>query len=169
MIRRATVEDIRAVYDMIEGYYREAAERYPQLKFDREKVVIQLGNWLWNTETGFSFIDDEANGMLLGELMETWWGGDKIGNIRALYVKPEHRNGLLARNLLRTFEQHVEARGAIGATWDNFGGISTPKMLDPFARACGYSVHGSLYLKLLGGFCDERHGIPNAIVDGARN
>lgn len=147
MIRPATVDDIRIVYDLLEAYFQEAIQKrkYP-LKWDKESAVIFLGNLLYK-ETGLNFIAAQGQGVILGELMQTWFGPNLMGSPAALYVKPEHRNGLLARALLRRFEQETKARGGIAISWDFWAGVSDNKMIDGLMKALKYKFQGSIYYK----------------------
>ena len=169
MIRTATVEDIRPIYEMMKAYYDEAIEkrRYP-LAWSEEKAVIQLGNWLWNRETGLNFISQSGEGVLLGELSQTWFGGDRMGNPHALFVKREHRNGLIARALLRRFEREAIARGAIAITWDFWAGVSDVKMIDGLMRSLGYVFHGRIYRKIFVGEKDNATSFNSDLNDGRR-
>ena len=151
MIRKATVEDIRPIYDMIEAYFHEALEKrhYP-LKWNQEKVVIFLGNLLWK-DSGVSFISENNEGMVLGEMQETWFGGDLMGSPSALYVKPEHRNGLIARALFRRFEKEVIARGGIAISWDFWAGVTNVSVIDGMLKALDYKYQGNIYYKFFDG------------------
>ena len=147
MIRKATVEDIRPIYDMMETYFKEALDKrgYP-LKWDQEATVIYLGNLLWK-DTGLNFVSENLEGMVLGEMMTTWFGPNLMGSPAALYVKPEHRNGLIARALFRRFEQEAQARGAIAISWDFWAGVSNVGMIDGMLKKLNYKYQGNIYYK----------------------
>jgi len=151
MIRKATIEDIRPIYDMIEAYFHEAVTKcnYP-LTWDREKAVIHLGNLLWR-ETGLNFIVQNGEGMILGEMGETWFGKNLMGKPAVLYVKPEHRNGLIARALLRRFEKEALSRGALAILWEFETGLSDSDMLGGLMRNLKYEYQGPIYRKIFGG------------------
>lgn len=155
MIRPATVDDIRPIYDMMEAYFREAIDKrhYP-LKWEEERAVIYLGNLLWK-DTGLNFIAEHGEGMILGEMMTTWFGDNLMGSPAALYVKPEHRNGLIARALIRRFETAVIAAGGIAVSWDFWAGVSDNGMIDGMMKALGYKFHGCIYRKI---FSEVDHG-----------
>ncbi len=148
MIRRATIDDIRPIYDMLEAYYKEAMQTlHLRLNWDREKVVIQLGTWLSREEFNINLISDD--GFMLGEVQETWFGGDRMGKPHILYVKPEHRNGLLARALIIRFEAQCKMLGALAIVWDNWAGITPSTMLDSLMLNFGYHKRGGVYSKVL--------------------
>lgn len=153
MIRPATIEDLKPIYYMIERYHKEALDRrgYP-VTFDYLKVLSQLYHWLVN-ESCINFIAN--HGVILGEIGTTWFGDNSVSRTHVLYVEPQHRNGLLARALLKRFDEEAEKRGALFALWDNWSGMIDGDMLDKFLARCGYSVQGSVYIKDLGG---RNHG-----------
>jgi GNAT superfamily N-acetyltransferase len=152
MIRVATVDDIKPIYDMMFNYYREAVEKtgYDYFTWSEEKAVIYLGNVLWNKD-GLNFISENREGMIIGSIGETWFGENKMAKPAALYVKPEHRNGLLARALLRRFEKEAKARGAIAILWEFEIGLSDSRMVGGLMENLGYEYQGAIYKKMFGG------------------
>jgi GNAT superfamily N-acetyltransferase len=151
MIRKATVDDLRPIYDMMEAYFHEAIDKvhYP-LEWDRERAVIYLGNLLWR-ETGLNFVSENLEGMILGEIGETWFGPNVMAKPAVLYVKPEHRNGLIARALLRRFEKEALERNAFAILWEFESGLSDNKMLSGLMNNLGYEYQGPIYKKIFGG------------------
>jgi|SRR5262245_580592 len=152
MIRNATITDIKPIYDMIKAYFDEGVElrRYP-VTWNEERVVIFLGNLLWKTETGLNFISQNNEGVILGEMAETWFGGDKMVLPHVLFVRKEHRNGLIARALLRRFEKEARDKGAVAITWDFWAAITREDTIDGLMTSLGWEYHGAIYRKFLGG------------------
>lgn len=148
MIVPATVDHIRPIYDMMAAYFAEAAEKlgYPAT-WNQESAVIYLGNLLWSTE-GMNFITEKQEGFILGQIGETWFGPNRIAKPAVLYVKPESRNGLIARALLRRFESEARNRGAGSILWEFDSGLSDPKMLSGLMESIGYEFHGPIYRKI---------------------
>lgn len=148
MIRRATVEDIRPIYDMMKSYFSEHTDRhgYP-LAWDDERVVIHLGNLLYH-EDGLNFISENNEGVILGEIGDTWFGPNRMAKPHVLYVRPEHRNGLIARALLRTFEHAAQQRGAGFVLWEFETGLSDTKMVGGLMEKLDYEYQGPIYKKL---------------------
>jgi GNAT superfamily N-acetyltransferase len=150
VIRPATIDDIRQIYDWIEAYHKEAmAKLGMNLDWDREMAVIQLGNWLWHDEFNINLIAD--HGCMLGEVKRNWFGKDRIGDPYVLYVDPKHRNGFTARLLMKRFEQECRRLGAIAISWDNWAGITDGDMLTSFLAYLGYQERGKVYSKIFGG------------------
>ena len=151
MIRPATVDDILPIFNMVEGYYREAIDKrgYP-LKWDREKVVIYLGNLLYR-DTALNFIAENGEGVILGEVAETWFGPNVMAQPHILYVKPEHRNGLIARALLRRFEKEALKRKALFVLWEFESGVSDADMLSGLMKCLHYEFQGPIYRKTFWG------------------
>lgn len=151
MIRKATVEDIRPIYDMIENYFKENVKKggYP-VTWNQERAVIYLGNLLWR-ESGLNFVSENLEGVVLGEMGETWFGPNVMAKPALLYVKPEHRNGLIARALLRRFEKEALSRGAFMVLWEFETGLSDSRMLGGLMENLGYEYQGPIYKKLFGG------------------
>lgn len=151
MIRAVTVDDIRVVYDMMFAYYEEWVGKYGDwIDWNQEKSVIHLGNLLYR-DTGLNFITEGGEGVILGELGETWFGQNAMAKPHVLYVKPEHRNGLIARALLRRFEKTAKERGAKFVIWEFETGLSEVKFLGRFMEALGYEYQGPIYQKIFGG------------------
>jgi GNAT superfamily N-acetyltransferase len=132
---------------MMHSYFREAcqAANY-NAKWDEERAVIHLGNLLWK-ETGLNFIAENAEGMILGELGETWFGPNPLAKPHILYVKPEHRNGLIARALLRRFEKEAVSRKVDFILWEFESGVSNGEVLGGLMENLGYKLQGPVYLK----------------------
>ncbi len=150
MIRKATIEDIKPIYDMIEAYFHEAVDKrsYP-ITWDQEMAVIHLGNLLWR-DTALNFIVENGSGVILGEMKETWFGKNIVGKPSVLYVKPEHRNGLIARALVRRFEKEALAGGAFAVLWEFESGLSDNGMLNGLMNNLKYEYQGPIYRKIFG-------------------
>jgi hypothetical protein len=151
VIRRATVDDIRPIYDMILAYFNEGVQKCGYaLTWDEEKAIIHLGTLLWR-ETGLNFLSENNEGVILGEIGETWFGKNLMAKPHVLYVKPQHRNGLIARALLRRFEKESLARGAMAILWEFETGVSDSAMLGGLMERIGYEYQGPIYRKIFGG------------------
>lgn len=151
MIRKATIEDGKAVYDMAFAYWREANEtgKCP-FPWDSERAVIHIGNKLWS-EKGLSFISENGEGAILGEIGETWFGPTKMAQPSILYVKPEHRNGLIARALLRRFEAEAIKVGAKIILWEFETAITDCRILGGLMKKLKFEYQGPIYKKFIGG------------------
>ncbi len=152
MIRPATVDDIKPIYEMMHSYYRENIDKtgYDFFTWDEEKAVIYLGNLLWS-DKGLNFITEGAEGCILGAMGESWFGYNKMGKPAALYVKLEHRNGLIARALLRRFEREAKIRGAVMIMWEFEIGLTDNRIISGLMENLGYEYQGPIYKKVFGG------------------
>lgn len=149
MIRAATVEDIRPIVDMVRAYYVEGVNKFGfPLHWSEQKVVIYIGNLLWRQDTGLNFIASGGQGVILGEVGETWFGDNKIARPAFLYVKPEERNGLIARALLRRFEKRAAALGALMVVWDFDTGVTDGRLLGGLMKALKYEITGPICRKV---------------------
>jgi GNAT superfamily N-acetyltransferase len=151
MIRPAQVEDIRSIYDMIEAYFHEAVrKRKYSMTWDRDSAVIYLGNLLWS-EQALNFVSQDEQGVISGAIMgqigQTWFGPNTIAQPHILYVKPDYRNGLIARALLRRFEKAALERNALYVLWEFESGVSDHKMLSGLMENLGYDYQGGIYQK----------------------
>lgn len=133
---------------MMARYYQEAQRKYTHVfEWDQESAVIYLGNLLWSQQ-GVNFITENKEGMILGSVGETWFGKNLLGKPAALYVAPEHRNGLIARALLRRFEQECKQRGAVAILWEFESGLADPVMIDGLMKSLKYEYQGTMYRKI---------------------
>ena len=149
MIVRATVDHIRPIYDMMAAYFAEAVEKKGyRLQGEEEKAVIYLGNLLWS-DRGMNFITQGHEGFVLGWLGETWFGPNPVAESAVLYVKPQHRNGLIARALLRRFEREAHERNALYICWDFQSGLTDPFILDGLIKSLKYEYQGPIYRKTI--------------------
>lgn len=153
MIRSATVDDIKSIFDMMHSYYQEAVDKtgYDFFTWNDEKAVVYLAGILCNTTDGLNFITEKDEGAIIGAMGETWFGANRMGKPAALYVKPEHRNGLIARSLLRRFEREAKTRGAIAILWEFEIGLSDDRMIKGLMESLGYEYQGAIYKKIFGG------------------
>lgn len=88
------------------------------------------------------------NGVIFGELSHMWLGPERVGRGVLWYVKPEARNGLLARSLLRAFDKEAKERGAVYSKMD----LDNPArigVIDGFVKHLGYREFSKSYVKEL--------------------
>jgi len=151
VIRPATISDGAEIYAMIEQYFIEAvkARKYP-LIWSEESAKIFLGNLLYKP-TSLSFVSENLEGVLLGEMSTTWFGPNLMGNPVALYVKPEHRNGLIARALIRAFENETRSRGGMAVSFDFWAGVTDNRIVAGLMNVLGYSYQGPIFYKIFEG------------------
>jgi|SRR5882672_8718768 len=143
MIRRATLDDFRAIYDMAEAYHKEycAKMKHAPFGFEWQKCASQLYNWL-QADTGINYIGDY--GCILGEIAEPWFSKDKLGQPFWSYVWPDYRNGVVFRSLVKAFVQEAKNRGAVYVIWDDSNGMTDTKMLSKFLSHLGFKSIGNV-------------------------
>ena len=95
-----------------------------------------------------SYIADD--GIIMGELSQPWFGKTPVARGIVWYVRPEARNGILARNLMRAFDKEAKERGAHYSRMelDNAAHIDT---IDGFFKKMNYRDYSRIYLKDLQG------------------
>lgn len=147
MIRPATIDDIQPIYAMMAAYFKEAVEKCGYaLRWDEGPAAAFIGSTL-SAANSLSFITEGGEGMILGLMGETWFGANSIAKPGALYVKPEHRNGLIARALLRRFESEAKHRGAKYVLWEFESGVTDSVVLAGMMGKLGYKEQGPVFSK----------------------
>ena len=151
----ATIDQIRPIYAMMRTYVAETVDKCGySLQWSDGRAALHIGSLL-ESDSNMSFITSGYEGMILGRMGETWFGPNPIAKPEALYVLPAHRNGLIARALLRKFESEAKARGARYILWEFESGLSNVKMLGGLMEKLGYDYQGPIYLKRLGETCQQ--------------
>lgn len=143
MIRRATPDDFRAIYNMAEAYHKEYCVRmkHAPFGFQWQKCASQIYNWLQD-DRAINYIAD--HGCILGEIAEPWFSSDKLGQLFWSYVWPDYRNGIVFRSLVRAFIEEAKKRGAIYVIWDDSNGMTDTKMLSKFLGHFGFKAIGNV-------------------------
>ena len=114
-----------------------------KVSFDYEMVLNFMEKSLKNPDL-ISFIAEE--GVIMGEVAHTWWGPNEIANGGIWYVSPEARNGILARALLRAFDEEAASRGAVYSRMS----LDNPahfKIVDGLYHLSGYRDYSKIYVK----------------------
>lgn len=91
-----------------------------------------------------SYISDD--GVILGELGHTIFGPERVARGVLWYVRPEARNGILARRLLKAFDEEAKARGAVYSKMD----LDNPaqiNVIEGLYQLAGYEEFSKSYLK----------------------
>lgn len=115
-MRKAGPQDVNRILEMLMAYFIENQKIMPMaVSFDILKTRAFLTHAL-NHPDVISYISDD--GVILGELGETWFGPNKVARGVLWYVKPEKRGSTLAWRLLKAFDGEARARGAKYAKQD---------------------------------------------------
>ena len=145
-MRRATLADSEQILRYLYDYYRENQEKLPiNIDFDLEECWGFLRKALEHPSV-ISYITD--GGVIMGELGHPWFGKTPIAKGVAWYVEPESRNGIMARSLMRAFDNEAQERGArfIQQPIDNGTNI---KMIAPLMKRLGYEDYSKIFIKRL--------------------
>jgi GNAT superfamily N-acetyltransferase len=142
MIRNATPEDIAAVVEM--GVMMVDETSYKHVTYSPERVEATCKILIANGFIAVAEKDGEVVGAMLGDVYTPWYTTDRMGIDYCIYIKPEHRSGLMAVRLIKRFEEWCIAMGATqirpGVGTGNANAGKLYKML-------GYKVVGECYLK----------------------
>jgi hypothetical protein len=143
MIRRPTMDDFAAIYEMAEAYHKEyrATMKHAPFGFEWQKCASQIYNWL-HAEGSINYIAD--HGCILGEIAEPWFSSDKLGQPFWCYVWPEYRNGIVFRSLVKAFVEEAKNRGAVYVIWDDANGMTDTRMLSKFLGLFGFRSIGNV-------------------------
>lgn len=113
IVRNATHEDIAALLDIGAAMHAESP-RYSPLSYSRAKVQQLLAH-LVNMPTGFLQVA-ERDGLLIGGMAgiitPQWFSEiDLVASEFALFLLPEHRGGMAAPRLVKSFISWARANG----------------------------------------------------------
>lgn len=110
-IRTATAEDVAGLVALSEIWHRDC-EIYGE--FDPVRVAQMLNRLLALEERIVIVAEDrgELVGMLFGLTIERWFSADRVAQILAVVVRPEHRGGNAADRILSEFQAQALQRGA---------------------------------------------------------
>ena len=142
-MRKTGPQDVNRILEFLMEYFIENQKQMPmKISFDVPQTRAFITHAL-NHPDLISYISD--NGVILGELGETWFGPNKVARGLIWYVKPAARNGILARRLLKAFNDEAKARGARYAKQDLDNPASIGKV-DGLVKLAGYRDFSKTYL-----------------------
>ncbi|MGJ7508679.1 N-acetyltransferase family protein [Variovorax sp. GT1P44] len=149
-VRRATEADLDAMVAMGQALHDESP-RYQGMAFSPEKL-----RRLWEhlkgtllTEVGCVFVaehEGEVIGLTVGLIADRWFSEERYLTDLTMYVKPEHRDGMAFRRLVRALEQWGQEQGISQLAL----GVSTEIHADRTVRAyerMGYRLAGYTMVK----------------------
>lgn len=111
MIRRATLEDMPALLRMAAAML--ANSDYSTFDVDEARFVSFAGPLVTH---GFVIVaekDGQVVGALLGDVVTPWFSTKRMGVEYAVYIEPEHRNGLMAARMINQWAQWCKEQGAV--------------------------------------------------------
>ncbi len=147
-MRKTTPKDIEQILRFLYAYYHENQKIMPMdVDFDLEECWTFLKKALAHPNI-ISYISD--NGVIMGELSQPWFGKTPVARGIAWYVKPENRNGILARSLMRAYDNEARERGARYSKQE-FDNAAHLEVIDSFMKLMDYKDYSKIYLKDLHG------------------
>lgn len=142
MIRQATVDDIPALLVLGKRMNNETSYKHVEYAPDRVAATCQL-----MITSGFLMVAEkngEVVGVMMGDVVTPWYTNERMGIDYALYIYPEHRNGLIAVRLIKKFEEWCIAMGATQIR----PGIGTgDKNVIRLYKSLGFKSVGEWFLK----------------------
>lgn len=111
MLRAATIEDlpelVRMAGDML------ANSDYSAFDVDAERFERFAGPLITHGFVIVCEVDGQVVGALLGDVVTPWFSTKRMGVEYALYLEPEHRNGLTAARMIGRWVQWCKEQGAV--------------------------------------------------------
>jgi len=143
-VRKTKSTDGPEIVEMLADYYLENQRKMPMdVKFDVRMTERFIKEALAHRNC-ISFISDD--GIVLGELSQTWFGPNPVGRGLVWYVRPEARNGILAMKLLNAFDAEATSRGARYSRFELDNPANLP-VVDRMLHKADYRDFSKIYLK----------------------
>ena len=108
----ATVADLPAICVLGRAMHQEST--FAPMDYDLERVKETLGGLMDKSQ--FVVVAEGTNGDVIGGMAgmvtQSWFGNDMVANDLALFIHPDHRGGMLAARLIKTFVKWARLAGA---------------------------------------------------------
>ena len=145
-MRKTTPDDLCQIIEWMVDYFIENQQKFPMKVEMNVQQMRRFFEQILGKPEIVSYISDD--GVILGDVAETWFGPNKIGRGVLWYVRPQARNGILARRLLRAFDQEAHDRGArfCRMELDNPANL---KQIDGLIKKVGYEDYSKIYVRRL--------------------
>lgn len=145
-MRRTTPDDLVTIIEWMVDYFIENQQKMPMnVQMNVQQMKKFFEHALVHPDM-VSYISDD--GVILGEVAETWFGPNKVGRGILWYVRPQARNGILARRLLRAFDNEARERGARFARME-LDNPANLKQIDGLVKKVGYEDFSKIYVRRL--------------------
>lgn len=143
-MRKTTAADAPRLVEFMFAYFIEA-QKTMKMKVSMDLLAVRsfFENALAHPDL-ISYISED--GVILGELGRLWWGAERVARGVLWYVKPEARNGLLARRLLMAFDGEAKARGAVYSKMD-LDNPAQGDVIDGLYKLAAYHEFSKSYVK----------------------
>lgn len=110
MIRKAIATDIPSLLNLAELLVKETS--YSHITPSKKRIKTTIEQMINHGFAMVAVVDNELVGVMLGDVYTPWYTEDLLGIDYTLYVKPEHRNGMIAFKLITAFKKWAIASGA---------------------------------------------------------
>lgn len=143
MVRLATHDDVQQLVEL--GALLHAESSYASIPFDHAKVENTLQALMNGVGVVFvAEVDSLVVGGLAGGITEQWFSREKLAFDYSFFIVPQHRGGVLAKEMIDTFIAWARMNGAGKVRVGITTGIrveSTGRLY----RSCGFKDAGVLF------------------------
>ncbi|GAA4401274.1 GNAT family N-acetyltransferase [Quisquiliibacterium transsilvanicum] len=111
-LRLATVEDLPAI--CVLGRLMHEESTFAPMDYDIDRVKETVSDLMDKSQLVLVAEDTngEVVGGILGKVTQSWFGNDLVANELGLFIHPDHRGGMLAARLVKTFVRWARMAGA---------------------------------------------------------
>lgn len=111
-LRMATVDDLPAIVGL--GCIMHQESSFAPMDYDVDRVKETFSDLM--NKSQFVVVSEDTNGEVIscmaGMCTQSWFGNDMVANDLAIFIHPDHRGGMLAAKLIKTFVQWAKLAGA---------------------------------------------------------
>jgi GNAT superfamily N-acetyltransferase len=142
MITTLRKEDAEAILEMGRDLHKES--HFNDEPYEVDRVWQILEHTVKSPKKMFAAIDEQHRGFILMTCNDHYFSGIKRTSDLALYIKPEHRGGMLVVRLLEAAKQWSKEIGAKDMTIFHNTGIATDKAPQLFKKL-GFDMKGYIF------------------------
>ena len=143
---KLTKEDALEIMKM--GKELHAESHFMDQPFDEHRCWAVLEATVKFPDKYFIAFDDEFKGFIIMNIQQHYFSGYKWASDFCLFVRKDHRNGLLAPKLIKAAEHWAKENSAREMTIFHNTGINTEKATS-FFNKFGYETKGYIFTKEL--------------------
>lgn len=111
-LRMATPDDLPAIVVLGRVMHQESS--FAPMDYDVDRVKETISDLM--NKSQFVVVAEDTNGEVIGSMAgmctQSWFGSDMVANDLALFIHPDHRGGMLAVKLIKTFVHWAKLAGA---------------------------------------------------------
>lgn len=150
MIREATIDDLKGLVYLLEGFHKSAFPVEPSFNH------VDLYNTLLDMVNGDGGIlllaekEDQLIGVI-GGLVFPWYfnKSELVGQELFWYMHPEHRKGTTGIKLLQALEKKAKEKGCRSFIMASEYTMNNHDYMETMYHRMGYSNHESYYIRKL--------------------